>query len=258
MSIEVEQLCFAYGERPVLSELCFTVERGSLVAVLGPNGVGKTTLFRCILGTLHGWTGDIRVDGADARTLGARKLADRIAYIPQLHQTTFAYTVLDMVLMGTAHRLSPLAVPGRRERDEAMNALERLGIAGLAERSFTRISGGEQQLTLIARALAQQADSLLMDEPTASLDYGNKQRVLKTVRGLADEGYAVLLSTHDPQHALLYADLALALCEGRVAAFGKVRDVVDAALIKRLYGLDVRLLDTEAGPLVAPVPTEGG
>ena len=97
-----------------------------------------------------------------------------------------------------------------------------------------------------------------MDEPTASLDYGNKQRVLKTVRGLADEGYAVLLSTHDPQHALLYADLALALCEGRVAAFGKVRDVVDAALIKRLYGLDVRLLDTEAGPLVAPVPTEGG
>lgn len=253
MSITVRDLCFSYGTRNVLTDVGFTAENSTLIAVLGPNGVGKTTLFRCILGLQRHYDGFISVDGDDAKRLSAKELAHRIAYIPQIHAQTFGYTVLDMVLMGTSHAVSSLALPGKRETETAMAALDRLGIASLAEKNFTHLSGGEQQLVLIARALAQQAKTLLMDEPTASLDYGNQAHVLNIVRGLADEGYTVILSTHNPQHALWYADTALALSAGRVAAFGAPSDVMDAALIERLYHLRVELIETAAGPLIAPV-----
>lgn len=252
MSIAVENLRFAYCTRSVLTDVSFSADNGRLIAVLGPNGVGKTTLFRCILGLQKSYTGQIFVDGDDAKKLPAKELAHRIAYIPQIHAQTFGYSVLDMVLMGTSHTVSSLSLPGKRETATAMTALDRLGIAHLSEKNFTHLSGGEQQLVLIARALAQKARTLLMDEPTASLDYGNQAHVLSIVRSLADEGYAVVLSTHNPQHALWYADDALALSEGRVAAFGPPKEVMDAALIEQLYHMRVSLLETDAGLLIAP------
>ena len=133
-----------------------------------------------------------------------------------------------------------------------MRALERLGIGGLAMAHFERLSGGEQQLVLIARALAQQTRTLLMDEPTSSLDYANQLRVLGTARALADEGYTVILSTHNPQHALWYADSALALSGGCVMACGAANDVVRPELIEQLYGVRVRLVNSEVGPLLSP------
>ena len=252
MSIAVEKLSFSYCTRPVLQDVSFSAENGRLVAVLGPNGVGKTTLFRCILGLQRGYTGSIRIDGADARQLSARELAHRVAYIPQTHAQAFGFSVLDMVLMGTSHALSPLSVPKQGETDAAMAALERLGIAKLAAKNFNHLSGGEQQLTLIARALAQNARTLLMDEPTASLDYGNQAHVLSAVRALAAEGYTVVMSTHNPQQAVFYADLALALFEGSVAAYGAPSEVMDAALIERLYQMRIHLIPTEQGPVIVP------
>lgn len=252
MSIAVEKLSFSYCTRPVLQDVSFSAENGRLVAVLGPNGVGKTTLFRCILGLQRGYTGSIRIDGADARQLSARELAHRVAYIPQIHAQAFGFSVLDMVLMGTSHALSPLSVPKQGETDAAMAALERLGIAKLAAKNFNHLSGGEQQLTLIARALAQNARTLLMDEPTASLDYGNQAHVLSAVRALAAEGYTVVMSTHNPQQAVFYADLALALFEGSVAAYGAPSEVMDAALIERLYQMRIHLIPTEQGPVIVP------
>ncbi len=258
MSICVKNLSFAYCTRSVLTDVCFSTEAGQLLAVLGPNGVGKTTLFRCILGLQQRYTGSIYIDGQNARRLSARELAHRIAYIPQLHGQTFGYSVLDMVLMGTSHVVSPFSVPGRREQTAAMNALERLSIAQLSQKNFSHLSGGEQQLVLIARALAQQAKTLLMDEPTASLDYGNQAHVLEIVRALADDGYTVVLSTHNPQHALWYADRALALAEGRVAASGPPRTVMDGALIQRLYRLRADMIETKNGPLIVPVIERSG
>jgi iron complex transport system ATP-binding protein len=252
VSIVVSNLSFAYGSRAVLEGVSFSAESGGLLALLGPNGVGKTTLFRCILGLARHYAGAIQVDGADARTLPPRELAHRIAYIPQTHGQAFGYSALDMVLMGTSHGVSPLKVPGRREMDAARESLERLGISALSGKNFSHLSGGEQQLVLIARALAQKARTLLMDEPTASLDYGNQAHVLQVVRHLADEGYAVVMSTHNPQHALWYADAALALSEGRVAALGAPKEIVSAELIERLYGIRVRLIETESGPLISP------
>ena len=254
MSLSVRELNFAYNRTPVLENVTFAAAPGELLAILGPNGVGKTTLFRCILGEQKRYTGTIEIDGADLRGLSPRERAHRIAYIPQTHTMTFRFLVRDVVLMGTSHTLSPFASPGREQERIAFEAMERLGIGSLSDRSFDELSGGEQQLTYVARALAQQAKILLMDEPTSSLDYGNQLSVLSTVRALSREGYTVLLSTHNPQHALWYADRVLALSDGRVAALGPVDEALSPTLLKTLYGAHTERYETPGGPVILPVP----
>ena len=256
MSLSVSGLTFDYEKTPVLKDVGFTAERGRVLAVLGPNGAGKTTLFRCILGEQKRYTGSIRIDGAEAKTLSPRETAHRVAYIPQTHPMTFRFSVGDMVLMGTTHRLSPLSVPRAAQKRAAQQAMEKLGVDHLRDRDFACISGGEQQLVYIARALAQQARILVMDEPTASLDYGNQLYVLSVVRALAKEGYTVIVSTHNPQHAIWYADDLLALANGRVAASGSVRDELTPVLIETLYGRHATLEQTGSGPVIVPTPEE--
>ncbi|MBP3655719.1 MAG: ABC transporter ATP-binding protein [Clostridia bacterium] len=256
MSLSVSHLSFSYGSRQVLSDVSFDLQEGEFLSVLGPNGVGKSTLFRCILGLLDGYKGSITSGGDDVRTLPRRELARRIAYIPQIHAPAFGYTALAMVLMGTARQISAFSRPGREQIAAAMAALERVGAAHLAERDFTRLSGGEQQLVLIARALAQQAGVLVMDEPTSALDYGNQLRVLQLVRELAGEGYAVLLSTHHPQHALSFATRILALSGGRVAAMGEPEAVLTEELMAQLYGVRTEFADTAGGRVLVPVTAE--
>ena len=238
MSLVISDLGFAYDDRPILQNVNFSLGEGQLVALLGCNGAGKTTLFRCILGLNEGYTGSITVDGSEVSTLTPRQLSHRIAYIPQIHYPAFRYSVLEMVLMGTTHRLSVVGVPDARDEETAFDALRTLGVEHLAPRDYGKLSGGEQQMVLIARALVQQTKLLLMDEPTASLDYGNQLRVLSAVRQLTREGYTVLLSTHDPQHALTYADRILALSGGALIADGAPHDVLTPALIRTLYGVD--------------------
>ena len=257
MSLTVQNLSFSYGKRTVLRELSFTAEAGELLAILGPNGVGKTTLFKCVMGLERGYSGSVSADGTDLATLSPRERAHRVAAIPQAHPLSFRYSVFDMVLMGTSHGLSPFAVPGDRERTAAREAMARVNIEDLSERPFDHLSGGEQQLVFIARALAQQAKILLMDEPTASLDYGNRLHVLHVARDLARSGYTVLLSTHDPQHALWYADRALALQEGRLLALGTPKEIITTDLLQRLYGRRIELIETDEGPVLVPKEGEG-
>ena len=252
MMLSVSNLTFAYRKTPVLNGVSFTANEGELLAILGPNGVGKTTLFRCILGDLRRFSGTVALDGTDVKTLSARETARRIAYIPQAHPAAFRFPVRDVVLMGTTHMLSPLSSPKRREEALALAAMEKLGIAPLSDRSFDTLSGGERQLVYVARALAQQAKVLLMDEPTASLDYGNRQTVLSAARSLASDGYTVLLCTHEPQHALDVSDRILALSGGRVAALGATRETLTAALLTSLYGTPVDLIETERGRVILP------
>ena len=250
--IEVSNLVKKYGDHTAVDHLSFQIEKGKIYGFLGPNGAGKSTLFRCILGGLPDYGGAILLDGRDARTLDQRALAAHIAYIPQIHRPTFGYSVLDTALMGLTRQLSPFRSPSAAQEEQAMAALERMGVAQLARRSFSELSGGEQQLVLIARALCQRSDILVMDEPTSSLDYGNQLRVLERVRQLARQGYTVLLSTHDPQHALRFSQKVLALSGGQVAADGCTADVLTPGLLRRLYGVEAVVLDTPYGRALLP------
>lgn len=254
MSIEVRHLSFSYGDRQVLRDVSFSVGRGQLLSVLGPNGVGKSTLFRCILGLLRGYQGEIAVDGTPVSSLGARELARKVAYIPQSNYPAFQYSVFDMVLMGTTAQIKGFSTPGPRQEAAAREALERLDIGHLADRSYTRLSGGERQLVLIARALAQQSPVLLMDEPTANLDYGNQLRVLTKVRALADAGYTVIQSTHNPEQSYLFSHQILAMKDGQVIAHGAPGEVLDEALIQSLYGIDAEVVPLRDGRMRVCIP----
>ena len=240
-TLEVRNVSFSYGEHQVLNDVSFKVDAGKLVSVLGPNGVGKSTLFRCMLGLLKTYDGSITVDGKETRNMGARELAHHVAYVPQSHYPAFNYTVLDMVLMGTSSRTSPFSPPRGKEITAAMEALERMGMAEFAHRDYTHISGGERQMVLIARALAQHAKVLMMDEPTANLDYGNQMRVMEQVRKLTGEGYTILQSTHNPDQAYLFSHQILAVQNGQIIADGSPNEVMDADLIRALYGIDVNV-----------------
>ncbi len=241
MSIKVENLCFSYGNREVLHDLNFEIPDGCLVNVLGPNGVGKSTLFRCILGLSQNYSGSVLVNGKDMKKLSIKERAREVSYIPQSHSPVYDYEVLDVVLMATGSDLKMLSNPGCAQRQRAYEALERIGIERFAHRQYTHISGGEQQLVLIARAIAQNAKTIVMDEPTSALDYGNTVRVLSCVRQLAREGLSIVQSTHNPDHAFLYSDKTLVLRNGKVDAYGDPRDVITSELISGLYDVEVEV-----------------
>ena len=249
--IHAENLSFAYGDRQVLQDVSFSAEKGDFLAVLGPNGVGKSTLFRCVLGIQKNYSGTISINGQDIRQLSRREMAGHMSYIPQNYGTAFTYSVLDTVLMGTTHELGTFSSPKASQIRQAKDALAQVGISDLEDRIFTRLSGGEQQLVMIARALSQQAGLLIMDEPTSSLDYGNREKVLSLLRDLTRQGYTVILSTHDPQHALSYSSSVLALRDGKVEVFGRTDEVLTTELLRKLYGIPAVIVDTQYGKLAA-------
>ena len=250
----VQNLSFAYGEREILHDISFSVEYGEFVSVLGPNGVGKSTLFRCMLGLLSPTRGGAFVDGMPVAQLGARALAEKIAYIPQSHSPVFNFSVYDMVLMGTTAQTGSFASPGKRQRSLTNKALKRLGIDHLADRGYGSLSGGERQLVLMARAIAQEAKVLVMDEPSAALDFGNRMRVMHTVQSLTRDGYAVIQSTHDPEQAYMYSDKILALLGGRVVSFGTPQETMDASLVSTLYGVDVEVCSMREDKIRVCIP----
>lgn len=239
MSVAVKDLSLSYGQRPVLRDVSFEANAGEFLSILGPNGVGKSTLFRCILGLLRGYEGEITIDGGDTRRMSVREMAKRVAYIPQSANPAFNYSVEDIVLMGTTNSVGALSTPRQEERERAARALEKVGITFLAKRCFHHLSGGERQLVMIARALAQQAPVLMLDEPTASLDFGNQMLVLSQARALAREGYTVIQTAHNPEQTFMFSDRVLALKNGRVLAEGAPEKVIDSALMRELYGVEV-------------------
>jgi iron complex transport system ATP-binding protein len=242
MVLSVEAVAFGYAGRGLLlHNVSFTVGAGEILCLLGPNGAGKTTLLRCILGVQRVQGGRITIAGRQVHTLTARALATQVASVPQAASLSSPFSVAEMVLMGRTPYLHPLAVPGRADQDMALQALDKVGICHLASRPYAEISGGERQLTLIARALAQQARLLLLDEPTANLDLGNQVKVLQVIRELAEQGYAVLMTSHFPDHAFLLRSRVALLAEGKIVVSGWPEEVITDAVLSQLYNTPIRI-----------------
>ena len=245
--LAVDSLAFGYPHHTVGRDVSFALDAGEVMCVLGPNGSGKTTLLRTVLGLLPLHEGKILFNGKDFSSFPRREIARFAGYVPQAHQPYFAYSVRDMVLMGRSAHLGTFSMPGAHDLEVAARVLESLGISQLADRPVTEISAGERQLALVARALAQEPRLLVMDEPTASLDFGNQVRVLERIAALAASGISILFSTHDPDHAFLAAQRALLLAEGRVLALGTPREVIRADTLQRLYHVAVQVVPLEGG-----------
>ncbi len=241
MSVQVKNLSFSYGSHQVLHDISFDVNDGEFLSILGCNGVGKSTLFRCVLGLLNNYSGQVLIDGIDTRKLPPAKMAKLAAYIPQNCSPAFNFSVEDIVLMGTTAGLNAMRSPGKKEQERVDWALEKIGIEHLRKRCFHHISGGERQLAVIARALVQDAKLLMLDEPTASLDFGNQILVQKQARALADEGYTIIQTTHNPEQSYMFSDKVLAIRDGRVLCHGEPEKIMTGEIMSRLYGLDVEV-----------------
>jgi iron complex transport system ATP-binding protein len=259
MSLSASALDFGYPGHVVGRGLDLALAPGEVLCVLGPNGAGKSTLFRTLLGLLPPLGGRVSAGGRDLASLTRAEIAREVAYVPQASASYFDFSLAEMVEMGRTAHLGAFARPGRRDRQIARDALERMGIAALAERPVSGVSGGERQLALIARALATEAQSLVMDEPTANLDFGNQSRVLEEVARLRDGGIAILLCSHDPDHAFQVADRVLLLERGHGFAQGSTTEILGSENLSRLYGLSVHVTEvaTPAGPRRVCVPTPG-
>ena len=236
-------LGYGYPGHPVGRDVSIALSAGEIVCLLGPNGGGKSTLFRTLLGLLPAQGGEVRLDGDPLASLSRAAIAKRVSYVPQAHAGYFPFTMRDVVLMGRTAHLSPFAAPGKRDVDIADACLVKLGLASLADQVYTRVSGGERQLALIARALAQQAPLVVMDEPTASLDFGNQARVLDEVRALAASGIGVIMATHDPDQAFLCAGRVALLHAGKLVADAPPREAITPSTMREVYGIDADVLD---------------
>lgn len=253
--IHIANVTFAYpgADQPVLREASLVARKGGVTCLMGVNGCGKSTLIDCILGENQIESGSIAIDGQDASAFGPEALAKRVSFVPQVHERTFPYKVRDIVLMGRTAHFGLLESPGDDDRALVNDALRECGIAHLAERPYTQLSGGETQMVLLARALAQQAPFVIMDEPTAHLDFKNELLFMETiVRLVKEQGVGVLIATHSPNQAFYFEGKSVpttcALMDaGRVQHIGLPSDVLTPGNLQDLYGICAQVVDVDTG-----------
>jgi len=245
----LEDGAFSYdGRRAIFSALNLSLHSGEIFCLLGPNGCGKTTLLRCLNGLLPLATGKVVLDGQGLDSLNEMERARRMAFVFQEENLLFSYSVLEIVRMGRAPHLGFFASPSKKDTQIAEAALETVGLADLREKPYTEISGGERQLALIARALAQEPEILLLDEPTSHLDFGNQMLILETIHRLSEaRNLSVIMATHFPEHALLVSNKVALMKAGSFVAEGQADRVITAAALKDLYGVAVEVVSVTNG-----------
>jgi iron complex transport system ATP-binding protein len=238
--LSVNELSFFYHpDRVILKDISFELNNRDILCLLGPNGTGKTTLLRCILSLNKMKSGRVLINGKDLTTASAKKRAELMAYVPQATTVTFPYSAEEIVLMGRVSHLALGGRPSKKDRKIAEEAMERLGIAHMCSYQFNEMSGGEKQMVLLARALAQQAKILIMDEPTANLDYCNQVKMLQVIKALATQGYSILMTSHFPDHAFLACSKTVLMRDGVIMAQGCPEDIVTTENLTKLYATPV-------------------
>jgi iron complex transport system ATP-binding protein len=256
--IRVEKLGFGYNGRPVLNGIGLDVPKGCLAAVVGPNGSGKTTLLKCIAGILTATTGRVGLDGRDASGMGLRDMARRLAYMPQRLETAFPMSVYDLVLTGRRPHISWR--PSRNDLDVTWRVMEAVGVTDLATRYIDELSGGETQKVFLARALAQETNILLLDEPTSNLDVYHQLEIMELLTSAA-RGHrkTVLLALHDLNLAGRYADRLILMRRGAVMADGPPVDVLTPANVRTVYGVEAAVhLDEDGLHVICNFPDKPG
>ena len=237
--LTVKDLCVNYGEKRILNDINLHIDSGEILAVVGSNGAGKTTLFKAIMRFINPVSGGVYIDKRDIASYSRKSLSRHIAYVPQCHNCTFPYTVREMVVMGRQPRLGTFSEPTGKDENKADEALKTLGIDHLGARKYRKLSGGEKQLVLIARALAAQPRILVMDEPTASLDFHNSLKVLSEILRLKAHDMALLVTCHSPRQARVFADSVLMLKQGAVHRYGDAALLTDPAVLHELYNVNI-------------------
>ena len=257
MQLDVKNISFSYVRgRDVFHNLSLQVKAGDMVSILGGNGAGKSTLFNCLAGLLRPYSGDILVDGRSVFDMSRTEAARIFGYVPQIHDSTFGYTVLEYVVMGRTPYIPAYSVPSSEDYAIARRSLLQLGLADMENKVFTELSGGEQQLCMIARVLTQEAKIILLDEPTNHLDYGNQYRILNIMKHLADNGYTILTTTHNPDHALLLGGRAAILEPSGQLTLGSVNDLLTEERLSTLYHMNIGVMhNPEAGRNICYVKT---
>ncbi len=241
--VEFKNIFFHYKEGiDVLTDLSCSVKKGAITALLGPNGMGKTTLINVALGWLKPYSGSVLVGGRSINTFAKNELSRVISLVPQQESIPFSLSVIDYVLFGRAPYLNPLESPGEEDYLIARNALEKLDILNLSGRSIMNLSGGEKQLVLIARSLTQQTDCLLMDEPSSHLDPANRIAALKIMKSLGESGITILFSTHNPDEVLSIADYAMCMNDASSVIEGLTEDIITEKNLSELYGVNLELM----------------
>lgn len=235
--LTVRDLAIGYGDKTIVSGINFSLNSALILCLLGPNGVGKSTLFKTVLGLIPSLSGSIQILEKDLSQCSRREISQSIAYVPQQGSMAFGFTALDMVLMGRSAYVGLFSTPSKADKEIALHCLERLGVVHLAHRLFPEMSGGEQQLVLLARALAQEPKALILDEPTASLDFGNQIMVIEQIQQLKAQGLAIFFCTHQPEHAARIADETLLLAKGQVFEQGATTEVLTVSSLATMYGL---------------------
>ena len=257
MKLKVEDGSFYYKKNePIFENINFEVNQGEILAILGPNGAGKTTMLRCITRMLKWKTGKSLLDDENIALMAPRKLWSKMAYVPQAKNVSAAYTALEMVLLGRSSHLNLFEAPKQSDVDKAMEILEFLGIAHLAEEKCSEVSGGELQMILIAKALVSDPKVLILDEPESNLDFKNQLVVLDAMSNLAERGMTCVFNTHYPAHALQRAGKALILSKGGAYVFGETKEVVTEENIRKAFGVEavIGVIETADGLIQNVIP----
>lgn len=251
--VEVKDVAFSYGSGDIFQDIGFSVDRGEVFCLFGPNGCGKTTLLDCIMGILKIARGSIFLNQNNISGLNPRAIARCISFVPQVHVKTFPYRVIDVVVMGRTCYTGFFAAPSREDREIAEEALELVGLTHLKEKPYTKLSGGETQLVLVARALAQNTPLMVMDEPTAHLDFKHELIVLETiVRLVRKKGISVIMASHFPNHAYYFENnavsttVALMGC-GSFKALGRPSQVLTEENMASVFGVSSKILSCNLG-----------